>query len=173
MKTKINHLAAAAIITVVVAVACQNVSTPAAPYLAAADTTLVGPTWQLLAFEEADGDSIPVDVLPEWGRNYTVEFRDQTSEACSITEAPKGDWCMRALGHPNEGWFTYDLVSEDRSLTIYFHMQTEVLPPPGAKEGEFFDALKAATSYRISGIQLRIFYDEGKALLFEPVESEE
>lgn len=139
---------------------------------AEADTTLVGPTWQLIAFVEDDGNQILVENLPEEGRGYLVEFREQTSEACGFKESPKGEWCLRALGHPNEGWLTYDLSRDDQSLTIYLHILTEVLAPQGAKEEKFFKALKAAKGYQINGKKLRLFYNNEKVLLFELAESD-
>lgn len=140
---------------------------------AEADTTLVGPTWQLVAFLEADGDRILVENLPEWGRGYTVTFTKQNLK-CNSSKSPCGKWHMKVQGHPNEGFFTYDIGSDgNQSLTIYFHGQTKMGQPDGSKENMFFNALKAAKSYRINGKQLRIFYSDEKVLLFEPAESSE
>jgi len=151
------------------AIACEEEQPLGNAEFAEADTTLVGPTWQLVAFVEDDGDQILVESLPERGRGYTVVFTKRPAEECIHDETPPfGIWCMEVVGHPNSSpSTTYDLAPGDQSLTIYFRGQTQVLPPSGAKEQEFFDALGAAKSYRINSKQLRIFYGNGNTLLFE------
>ncbi|SHF58957.1 hypothetical protein SAMN05443144_110110 [Fodinibius roseus] len=173
MKTLITTLIVF-ILGIALGVACEDTQ-PWEDNLAEADTTLVGPTWQLIAFVEDDGDRILVEDLPESGRIYSVEFTTQSAEECVDTEDPPyGTWCMRIAGHPNSSpSTTYDLDSKNRSLKIYFRGTTFVYPPEGAKETKFFKALDATTHYQINGKELRLFYKNEKVLLFEPAEAEQ
>lgn len=143
---------------------------------AEADTMLVGPTWQLVAFVEDDGDRTAIDydsIISGFSMIYAVIFTKQPSAECLSEVEPLGIWCMEVIGYPNTGFFTYELKStKEQSFAIYFHGATQINQFPDSKEPEFFKALQAAKSYRINGTQLRIFYDNRKALLFEPLESE-
>lgn len=135
--------------------------------------SLVGPTWQLVAFEKTDGDRTPIDygsVRPEYRDTaYTVVFTKHPSEECiAPEELLYGAWCADLIGYPNESpSTTYDSDSTEYSLTIYFRGTTFVGQPSGSKETEFFMALDAATSYRIEGNRLRVAYGDGKSLIFE------
>ena len=157
-------------------VACEQVSPFGNSEQFRADTTLIGPTWQLMAFVKADGEHITIDGnrdnIPQAA--YSIVFTKQP-RTCKGSLTRCGQWQMEATGHPNQGGFSYNIHSIDsNSLSIYFHGQTKVGLPEGSKEPEFFDALKATTHYRINGTQLRLFYgDNGKVLLFEPLESVE
>lgn len=64
------------------------------------------------------------------------------------------------------GLFSYER-GEGQSLKIYFHGATQINQLPGSRETEFFNALRAATRYRIEGNRLRLAYNGGKALFFE------
>jgi hypothetical protein len=136
------------------------------------DDPLVGPTWRLVAFEDASGDRTAVD--PEYERPrvdtslpfYGLAFTETEDEERIGDAEPRGAHRMEVRGYPNEGLFTYELEDDDR-LSIYFHGATKINQLPGSRETEFFTALDAATSYRIKGKRLRITHDDGKALIFE------
>lgn len=143
---------------------------------AEADTTLVGPTWQLVAFVEADGNhTTPGSVRSEYeGTAYSITFTKQPVDSLGIPHAPGGSYSMKVIGYPNEGFFSYELKSEkERSFAIYFHGATEINQFSGSKESVFFKTLKTVKGYRINGKKLRLFYNDGKALLFELAKSSE
>jgi len=137
------------------------------------DRPLTGTTWQLIAFEETDGDRIPIDYgsVRTGYRDaaYTIAFTTTPAEGCINPEDPLyGTRCVKLTGYPNESpSTTYNSDSAEHSLTIYFRGTTFVGQPSGSKETEFFQALDAVTRYRIDGDRLRLTYDGGKALLFE------
>lgn len=59
-------------------------------------------------------------------------------------------------------------VSAGRSFTISKTWTTQVGLPSGSRYGEYFEALKNASSYKIEGNRLRIFYNnKTKALEFK------
>jgi len=136
------------------------------------DDPLVGPTWRLVAFEDASGDRTAVD--PEYERPrvdtslpfYGLAFTETEAEERIGDAEPRGAHRMEVRGYPNEGLFTYELEDDDR-LSIYFHGATKINQLPGSRETEFFTALDAATSYRIDGSRMRLAYGDGNALLFE------
>lgn len=155
------------------AVACEEgQSLSNADPTSVADTTLVGPTWQLVGFGEADGDRTAINydsIINGYNMTYTVIFTQEPPEKCPPNVAPHGDWCMEAIGYPNEGSFTYNMDQENnQSLAIFFHGQTKMGLLEGSKEPEFFNALKTTKGYQINGKELRLFYDDEKVLLFEP-----
>lgn len=140
-----------------------------------ADSTLVGPEWQLVSMNGTDVD-------PEYERPqvdtsqayYSVIFTDRTRTASDSTRdrAAAGYRYASVLGYPNEAFFTYTLTKEKTALSLRLHGVTEIAPLPGSKEDEFFAALKAATTYEIDGDRLRIRYDDGKTLAFEAASDE-
>lgn len=139
--------------------------------LSRADTTLVGPTWHLIAFEEKNTPSIEIDRPPADTLHYSVIFTTKPSNECLAGAKPKGTWCLNVIGYPNTSpSSTYDFDSEEQSLSIYFKGSTLIGLPQDSREPEFFEALDNATSYQIKGKQLRIFHHDNKSLLFEPVE---
>ena len=69
-------------ILLIFAIACDDMQPLGNSELTEADTTLVGPTWQLVAFVEADDDQLLVENLPERGRNYTAVFTKRPAEEC-------------------------------------------------------------------------------------------
>lgn len=132
------------------------------------DRPLVGPTWQLFAFEDEDGGRTLLEPTPSAYADvaYTVVFTERPADADTYSVGPVGSHRMEVIGYPNEGVFTYERAA-DRALSIYFHAATEIAPPPGSREADFFNALAAATRYRIESDRLRLVYDDGKALLFK------
>lgn len=142
------------------------------------EVDLIGPMWQLTAFAEADGDYIFIDrgsgTVPESA--YTIRFTRRSAQECISTgNDAQGVWCTELTGYPNSSpSTTYCLNNEDDSfLRIYFRGSTFVGRPSGSREEEFCAAIDAVTSYQINGTELQLLHNNGKALLFKPLVSQE
>ncbi len=139
-------------------VAAMAVSVAACEMLDFASTTasddleLVGPTWQLVSFEEADGTTSDVGTTPVF-----IRFHEGGQFGGKVTNRFSGAYRVG----PDQ------LLSVSDSLAI-----TYINPPPGAKEEEFLGALVRARSYEVRDDQLRIFYGDGNALNFKVKETE-
>jgi|GEM_PF-6575990 len=151
---------------------CQQAESP----LEDPEVDLIGPMWQLTAFAEVNGNYTLIDrdsgTVPEYA--YTIRFTRRPAQECiSNGNDAQGVWCTELTGYPNSSpSTTYQLnTGDDQFLSIYFRGTTFVGRPPGSREEEFFAAIDAVKSYRISGTELRLFYGNGKVLLFEPLES--
>lgn len=170
MMKRIAYLPLSMVLLISVA-ACELVS---ADDEAQRERELVGPIWQLVAFEETDGTTVTVDAdLGDEGRiYYTLRFTDSVEDDCGPGPAVDTEYtgCLYVTGHPNEGYSGYS-VERDNILTVTFWAVTEISPPPESKEKKFFTALDDAISYEIEGDRLRIAYDD-KALIFEARGSE-
>lgn len=139
-----------------------------------ADSTLVGPEWQLVSMNGTN-------VEPEWEERpdtsqayYSVIFTDRTGTASDSTRDRAADGYRYAsvLGYPNRSGFTYTLAGDKTAISLRMHGSTYMGRPPDSKGDAFFAALTAATTYEIEGNRLRIHYDDGKTLVFEKASDE-
>lgn len=154
--------------------ACELLN-PSAGENEPADADLVGPTWKLVSFEDADGTATEGEVDPDFEGNgyYTLIFKEQKPAEC-FEGNPRdidANRCIKSRGYPNTGYGTYT-IETDSTLSVHIYGATEINPLPGSREQEFFSALSAATSYEIDGRRLTISYGDGKTLHFEVLETD-
>ncbi|PSQ87306.1 MAG: hypothetical protein BRD43_06160 [Bacteroidetes bacterium QS_4_64_154] len=150
--------------------ACEMIGSAESPD---ADRPLVGPVWQLVAFEAADGSRTSVDSKYDRPRDdsllpyYGLRFTETPVPDCG-TDKVEETQCMetKARGYPNQGFFSYKM-EDDQEMRIYFNGTTLMGTFPDSKEGKFFSALAAVTGYTIDGSRLRLTYGNSKTLLFE------
>ncbi len=118
---------------------------------ASSNLELVGPTWQLESFESAGG-----------------ELSGVGSEPLSVVFSSNGG--LKGMGRVNEFYGSYEAASTG-ALYIDTRGSTYAGIPDGSKYLLLFGALDSATSFEISGNQLRITYGDGEALNFEAKET--
>lgn len=138
------------------------------------DSTLIGTTWHLIAFQKGDDTTTEIDRPPAEPYNYSVEFTTQPSSECVSEGMESASWCMKVTGYPNTSpSTTYTMNSESKLLEIKFKGTTYVGLPEESKEPEFFEALDTATAYSLEGNHLYIYYgDDDNKLLFEALKQE-
>jgi hypothetical protein len=128
------------------------------------DDPLVGPTWRLVAFEDASGNKTEVgadDIVLTFtdsgsvrGQTYPEEGRAPENTYEGIYETTPGD--------------SLSVRGSSRLVNL---ISTRVGTLPGSRYEEYLLALVQATTYQIEDRHLRINYSNGKALHFKAAES--
>ena len=116
------------------------------------DTYLVDTTWELVGFEYAGGSNGLVKVPDD--QVYTIYFKN----GASIT------------GQSDCNNFGAIVEIDEGSIIVVEMVSTDAFCSSGSFDGEYVDAVAAASSFRIRNDELRIYYDGGlDALVFEPL----
>jgi hypothetical protein len=118
------------------------------------DKPLAGVEWNLLAFEN------PVGKKSNIGSQGMLLFFEDDTTFKGRSYTIKGDLSM-----PGNSYFGIYKVGTEGSLSMGGLGTTQVGLPSGSRYDEYLGALHNASSYKIDGKKLRIFYNNKKKAL--------